>query len=380
MRSRRALRSICVQSLRSHIDRWLFAEYRTDPRSLGVYRILFGTYVLLQLLPDGLWLRNLPSPSFSPPVSVAALFVHYPPYWVLFLLNAATLFCVCALIIGWNTVLASLGVAVGYVLIESFAFADGKIDHSIFGALIPLTLAFSGWGAALSVDSRRGDSEARRFSANQPWLLATLAILIGFAVLAAGTAKVHGGWLRSDTLATRWNLIANYYIVGRKLPVAFWAMQHFPPWVWKALDVTTVLWETGFILTVPNRTSCRVACALGSFFHFGVWQLMGIPFHPNLVTYGAFVAWAFVWPAATTRFHTFFMEVNPKATLLLCATPFAIAVLSLLAFGSTPDTALHLPVVPILLLVSPVFGAAYLVSLLKRGPSPDVDHPSMSPI
>ena len=82
-----------MQRLQSFADGWLFAEYRTDPESLGLYRILFGSYVLLQLLPDALWLPNLPPPSFSPPVSIAALFRDYPPYWVIFVLNAATLFC-----------------------------------------------------------------------------------------------------------------------------------------------------------------------------------------------------------------------------------------------------------------------------------------------
>jgi hypothetical protein len=368
-----------VKSLQLTVDRWLFAEYRTDPQSLGLYRILFGVYMLLQLLPDGLWLGNLPPPSFSPPVSIAALFNRYPPYWVMFVLNAATLSCLSALIIGWNTVLASLGTAVGFVLVESFAFADGKIDHSIFGAIIPLTLAFSGWGAAFSVDSRRGDFEARRFSTNHPWLLAILAMLLGFALLTAGMAKVHGGWLRSDTLGARWNILLNYYVLGRRLSVAFWAMQHFPPWLWKFLDFTTVLWEVGFIFTVPRRTWCRLACAMGTFFHFGVWWLFGIPFHPADMTYAAFVGWAVIWPAATARFDGFLLGTNWHAKLLMCATPFGVSVISLLAFGSTPSLALHLPVPEIIMLVSPIFGAAYLVRLLTRTLSPLVDHTSMSP-
>ena len=275
-----------------NIDRWLFEQYRTDPERLALYRILFGCYLLLVFLPTGLWIRNLPAASFSPPVSLAALFTRYPPYWVIVLLNAATLFCVSSLIIGWHTAASSLGVAAGLVIVESFAFADGKIDNTILAAAVPLALAFSGWGAAFSVDAERSDSEGRRFSAHQPWLLATLALVIGFSLLTAGMAKVRGGWLRADALGTRWNVIPNYYIVGREVPLAFWAMRTLPPWIWKSMDYAVVAWETGTVLTVPSRTLFRLACSFGALFHLGVWQLFGIRFEQNDIAYAAFVSCA----------------------------------------------------------------------------------------
>src|ERR1041384_8637597 len=79
-----------MQRLWQRIDRWLFEEYRTDAVSLGIFRILFGCYLVLRTLPLGYWIRDVPSAAFCPPVSLAAFFQGYPPHWVIVALNAAT--------------------------------------------------------------------------------------------------------------------------------------------------------------------------------------------------------------------------------------------------------------------------------------------------
>ena len=62
----------------------------------------------------------------------------------------------CTLMIGWHTVASSFAVAIGLILNQTFSYADGKIDQNFIMVLIPLTLAYSGWGNSFSVDARFG--------------------------------------------------------------------------------------------------------------------------------------------------------------------------------------------------------------------------------
>jgi len=224
-----------------------------------LFACLAASYVLLVDLPWGLWVSNLPQASFNPPVSIAALFTDYPPFWVMFALNAVAVAAAAALLIGWRTVASSLTLALMLMLLHGFSFGDGKIDQITVIVLIPLTLAYSGWGRAFSIENRNEPP-----SADQPWLLALLALLTGFALFTAGIGKISGGWLKSDSLGTRWHLLWNYYSVGRETLVGSWALQNLPRWGWKAMDWSVAVWEAGFVLTVFRRTWCRVACAFGA--------------------------------------------------------------------------------------------------------------------
>jgi hypothetical protein len=354
-----------MHRLRQRIDRWLFEEYRTDAASLGFFRIFFGCYLVLRTLPLGYWIRELPPTSFCPPVSVAAFFQHYPSHWVIVALNAATALSACMLVLGMNTVFSSIGVAVGLVSIETFCYADGKIDHRILEVITPLALAFSGWGTAFSIDAKRGPEEARRFSANHSVSLAILAMLIGFALFTAGFAKVHGGWLSPNVLATRWQLMPNYYLVGRKVGAASWALENLPPSLWKCMDWSTVLWEAGFILTVIRRTWCRLACAFGALFHFGAWQLFDIEFDVNEMAYSALVSWAFVSKGATDRVRRFAEGLSLRARHILCAVPFATAAMSVFFLGSPPNDALSLHLGPILLTLGLLLALGFAFRLIQ---------------
>jgi hypothetical protein len=349
-------------TLRRQIDRWLFEEYRSDPESLAMYRIIYASYLLLVGLPWGLWLRNLPQASFNPPVSIAALFTDYPPFWVMLALNVVALVAAAALLIGWRTVASSLTVAITLMLIHGFSYGDGKIDQIVVLVLIPLTLAYSGWGRSFSIES-----PDEPLSSDQPWLLALLALLTGFALFTAGIGKITGGWLEPDSLGTRWHLLWNYYSVGRETLAGSWALQHLPHWGWKAMDWSVALWEAGFILTVFRRTWCRVACAFGAFFHFGVWMLFQIIVAENLIAYAAFVCWACVCPPATAWLRNRGRRQWPGTRLALCAVPFAIVTLELIWFDSPAVERLHEIGRLIVVFVAPVLAAAYLLSLSGPG-------------
>jgi hypothetical protein len=342
-------------------DHWLFEEYRVDLESLAIFRILFGAHLLLSELPSGLWIRALPPGSFCPPMGFAAFFVHYPPYWVVFVANAVALACACALILGWHTAVASVGVGVGLLTVETCSFADGKIDHSILLIVTALVLARSGWGLVWSLDARRDPTAAQQPGRNRSWLLSVLGLSVGLAIFSAGFAKARGGWLDPGTRATRWHLLPNYYVVGRKEPVALWAMQHVPGWAWKLMDYATVAWEVGLVFTVPRRKLFRAGCAFGALFHFGVWQLFSIQFDDNVIVYGAFLGWASVWPANRPRVRAVLSSLSSRTTLALCIAPFALAACALFAFGTDLSDRFSLP------LSQAVLGGGLIVGLWYLG-------------
>jgi hypothetical protein len=346
--------------LQRQFDRWLFEEYRTDPDSLGLYRIIYASYLLLVGLPWGLWVRDLPQASFNPPVSIAALFTDYPSFWVMLALNVVAVVAAAALLIGWRTVASSLTVAGVLLLIHGFSYADGKIDQIVVLVLIPLTLAYSGWGRSFSVGGRDEPP-----AANQAWLLALLALLTGFALFTAGMAKMTGGWLAPGSLGTRWHLLWNYYSVGRETLAGAWALDHLPHWGWKALDWSVSIWEAGFVLTVFRRTWCRIACAFGAFFHLGVWMLFSIIVAENLITYAAFVSWAFVLPSAASWLRTTSRQWSPGTRLALCAIPFVVGTFELIWFDSPAVEQLHQIVRLAVLFTAPVVAVVYLLSLVR---------------
>jgi hypothetical protein len=320
-----------MQALLRNVDRWLFEEYRTSLEDLAIFRILFASYVLIGTLPIGLWLHDLPQASFSPPISLAALFRDYPPYWVIYALNLATIFFTFTLLIGWRTAYSSFGVCIGTVLTQSFCYADGKIDHDILIAIVPLMLARSGWGDHYSFDAGHVERKDASAAERQPWLSAILALLIACAVFTAGLAKYHGGWLSLHSLAIRWQLLPNFCLVERTTGVGAWAMRTLQPWAWKSMDISTVLWEMSFVLAVPRRSWFRFYCAFGALFHMGVWQMFGIGFAPNAVAYGAFLPWSRLAQSTPARLRRWLVE----HARLLALIPLALILAKLFVLG--PD-------------------------------------------
>jgi len=346
-----------MQTLRRFTDRWLFEEYQTDPESLGLFRILFCSYALVAELPHGLW--ALPSAAFSAPVSIAALFAQPAPYALILALNVATIVCGCCLLIGLWTVASSYGLAIGMMSVNSFSFADGKIDEGLL-MFVALLMAHSGWGAAYSLDSRRRGAATPQRSPHQSWLMAVLALVIGCALFTAGSAKARGGWLRTDSFGTRYHLFWDYYVFGRQMPLAGWAFRNLPRWAWKCADWSTVLWESAFVLSVFRRSWCRLACAFGAFFHFGVWLLFDIEISSNLIAYGAFVSWACVWPAATAALDGWLRTISGATRVLLCTLPFVFSAGWLFACSSGLRESVTLTLSKVLLAVGVASAALYL--------------------
>jgi len=250
-------------------------------------------------------------------------------------------------------------VATGLLVINGFAYADGKIDNDILVVLVPLTLAGSGWGARFSIDARRGlaDMNATR---RQPWLSAILALLIGLAFLSAGLAKARGGWLSLDSLATRFCLLPNIFVTGRGTPLATFAIDKLPVWAWKLGDLSTVVWECTFVLAVQRRTLFRLYCAVGVLFHFAVWQLFGITVAVNVIAYGTFVSWG----ALLAQSRLLQWRPTGAALVLSCSVPFVLGLAKLAVFDDGMREWMEAATEIVVLVGAVLIGIGYLAMLV----------------
>jgi predicted DCC family thiol-disulfide oxidoreductase YuxK len=329
-----------VSRLAAAADRWIFESFAGDRLDLTVFRVVYASWMLLAYVPRKLGMRGIPDFFFSPPLGPVAFLDGFPPDVWLELLNVALVAALVLLLFGYRTRAASLGVAVLLLCIDAWAYATGKITHTILVALVPAALAFSSWGASASVDARRGRASVP--PGRDTWLLALLALLVGLAFFTAGIVKLGAGWLDPDTHATYGYAVGRFFtkeaggtwLAGR----AFAIDSHL---VWEALDWAAVGFELSFVLAVFSRRTFSIYCALACLFHLGVRLLLGINFEQNLIAYAAFVRWsALPWPRGIRA------AAGSLATGLAGARPVwltgAALALGVLAVYGIADPPLHL--------------------------------------
>lgn len=276
-------------SLSGRLDRWMFSAFELSPRGAAVYRMLFAAGLLLAIKPP-VWtfIADYPDSFFSPPFGVTFFFfTGFPPALYFQALNVVLVFAAVALFFGWHTRAASLALAASIFAGNMWSYSFGKINHDILFIVVPLVMAFSGWGDALSVDATRRTAPPR----TNAWPLALLALLVGFAMFTAGWTKAVTGWLDPTTHATHGQLIMNYFIQNRTDGLSSLALGVEAPWFWELLDQSTVVLECALLPAVLSRAAFRVNLALLTFFHVSVMLVLRIEFPANLLGYAAFVDW-----------------------------------------------------------------------------------------
>jgi Vitamin K-dependent gamma-carboxylase len=345
------------------IDFWIFESYDIRLINLAVYRVLYASYVLLTYVPLATWLPDAPRAFFSPPLSLAALFPTFPPTSLLIALNVLLAFFLSLLLIGWYTRVASVGTSLALLVLRSWAYSLGKIDHDILLVITPLVLAFSGWGNAVSLDAIRQPGH-RPDTPRGSWNLALLAFVIGSAMFTAGWIKVSSGWLNPSIRATYGHLLTNYFVTGRYTWLAEQSLGIDSFWLWKSADWFTVALELGFVCAMFRRQTLRIFIALACLFHCGVWLLFDIVFVCNVIAYGAFVSYVDFPPAQRLggiagRAFVFFRQTPAWAVLLATF----LLPLTAIVTGRPLHALLRLPVDRVVILAGAVIGGGYLVRL-----------------
>lgn len=265
-----------------YIDR-LTEAYRADPRLLSVLRILFALHVLVFPI-DYQWIAKVPGAFFHPVPGPFMLFSETPSLEFLIGLEIVRAVLAIVLLVGFQTRIVSIALAGVLILGAGLTYSFGKVDHFILYETLPIAMAFAGWGARYSLDSRRQQGGANGF----PMLL--WAITVGFALWTAALPKVLTGWLDPSRQATR-----GYVARDLADPVKLGPLTEFVgsidyPLLWKALDYATIFAEGWVILAVLVPALFRFSILVILGFHAGVFLALGIDFADYLLVYAAFFA------------------------------------------------------------------------------------------
>jgi hypothetical protein len=260
-----------------------------DARSLGLFRIFWGIFVLLFVAPYSAWVGQVPQSFYNPPVlSVAFLFAGFPPYWLMLAGDLVRIWLVVLITIGVKTRVCTIVLCLLTFISTNFAYSFGKIGHDILLWAVALCLAFTDWGVtyALVPDRRINPKVAAR-------ALATAGVLIAFAMFTAGFDKaLH--WINFD-LSTSGFLCwfySGYYTLDRKLLLAPFVLK-VPPQSIKILDFAAVAFELSpFFFLFAGRAGWRAWILIATCFHLANALLLNIPFHIHVLVYLPFVALA----------------------------------------------------------------------------------------
>jgi hypothetical protein len=260
-----------------------------DPRSLGLFRIFWGMYILLFIAPSTAFVGQVPQAFYNPPIlSLAFLLPGFPPYWLMLAGDLARIWLLVLITIGVKTRYCTIIFCLLTFLSENFLYSFGKINHDGLVWAVALCLAFTNWGIpyALVPDRRVNPNTATR-------ALATAGVLVAFGMFTAGFEKaLH--WINFD-LSTGGFLgwfYGGYFVLDRKLllaPLVF----RVPPQLFKVLDYAAVAFELSpFFFLLAGRSAWRAWLLIAIFFHLVNALLLNIAFYNNVLVYLPFVAFA----------------------------------------------------------------------------------------
>jgi predicted DCC family thiol-disulfide oxidoreductase YuxK len=166
----------------------------------------------------------------------------------------------------------------------------------------PLVMAFSGWGARLSVDAKR----ARAAGAPEPpvhaWPLSLLALLLGFAFFSSGLPKLRA-WADFDltTQGARSWLVSGWYDLDRTKLLAPYFMGVSNAVFWEVTDLVAVAFELGVLLSLVRRGLFRGFLFIAVMFHFSNLLMLNISFLGMLPVYAMFAPWERVLGRVSSR-------------------------------------------------------------------------------
>lgn len=271
-------------------DQWLFDEYKTDPLSLSIFRLLYALYLLLFV--DVFQLRQLayvPDAFFHPPYGPLLVLDGFPADWFSYGLEGVAVASIMGLLLGYRTRLASLLTGTSLLVGFGYLYSLGKVNHNILVLLIPFVMAGSNWGARWSVDRLAGRESEQDA---QGWPVALVAVSLAVAMGIAGIGKVISGWLDPTLQATQSHFIHQYFVNSRQDLLAPFFLSVKNELFWEVQDWATVILEVGFLGAVLSARWLRGFVVVAVFFHLAVALTMNIMFVQQIPVYALFVEWS----------------------------------------------------------------------------------------
>lgn len=279
---------------KNKFDRWIFESYSVTPQGLGFFRIAASLFILFFLMPDSLnyaFLSSLPDDFYAPPPGPLMLLESFPAeyiFWTIHVLLVVSLFMMLA---GYFTKFSSIAVGLFALFLFGLTYSIGKINHHLLVGVVPVVMAFSNWGAAFSADAARGKGGEKVES----WPLTLLALMIGFMMFTAGVPKILGGWLDPGTQATKGHFLNQFFVKERQAMFAEYFYHMDMNFIWELMDWGTIIFETGFLLSVLNSRWFKLFVCFAVIFHFSTLMILNIAFLFNYLAYAAFLDWTKIY-------------------------------------------------------------------------------------
>ncbi|MFT4147299.1 MAG: hypothetical protein QM632_00660 [Micrococcaceae bacterium] len=346
------------KNLLAKIGAWLNDPGGLTLRDLAVYRIFFSIIVLLAYTKYSTN-AGIPNEMYHPIPGMLQLFHSFPPLWVLILFQVVYLVTASALLFGFLTPIASVLFGANMIIANGFTFALGKLDHGIIIAIVPMIMAFSGWGNAYSIDSKQFLSQrAHPSSVIRPWVIRWMALTISLWLFTAAFAKATTGWLDPSKRGTQ-GYFFSYYLGGLtsgKIPDLV-SKIHFGPF-WKFLDYSTVLCESlPLLLFVFGWKYWKLAPSFLIFFHIGINFTLSIFYAPAFVAYAAFVPWDRILRKVTSHFSALNKLRWPVVLIFALFWGFASGPIKRIVNPWQPD---------VLMLAGVILASGYIINFVRN--------------
>lgn len=272
--------------------RWVYlrieANTRLTTEQTVLARLLVGSGILWFHLCYASHLAGLPDGLFQPsPYSFTALLRGFPGVEFFLFWEVVQIIALAAIVLGLRARWAGWAFCLAYVILSSFKYSLGKIDHSIFVVLVIFCLSLTNWGcrAALLPDRRW------KFPRLGP---ALLAILLCWGMFTAGLPKL-AYWVDFD-LDTSGFLSwfnAAYFNQGKSIPLADLVLA-LPPWVLEGMDYAATAFELlAFPALLLGRRSWLGWLTVAVVFHAANVLLLAIDFRLHIWVYLPFILGGF---------------------------------------------------------------------------------------
>ena len=226
------------------------------------------------------WTLDVPREFYDPGRGLPSLIQISPSTTYVAILTMLHYLTAIWLLVGWRTRSASLAVVLVGLLEYSLVYSFGKVDHTILFQLVPVVMAFAGWGAAFSVDARR---QLHRAISGLP--IVAWSVLLAFAFATAALAKAAAGWWSPNHYGARSYAVDDHLFGSTTGLLGGAAVDHLPSVLWKLVDLGTLFAEGWLVVAIVSPVLMRLAVVILVCFHISVYFILGIDFSSYLFVY-----------------------------------------------------------------------------------------------
>lgn len=269
---------------------WLRVRDATDmsDAALVYFRVIFGLFMLLFYMPAIAWVGDVPPGFFFPPIiSIAYLFNDFPPGWLFQLHDLLMPVLALGVMLGVRARWCGLAMGVMGMMLATFEYCFGKIDHMILIWAAILCLSLTNWGSMMAV---MPDKPLRLNGKDSNPSLAILGICIAFGFFTAGVEKAQN-WIDFDLQTSgilKW-LYPGYFELDRDIMLAPY-MFDLPRPVIEAMDYTAVIFEvSALFMLLSSRRAWRIWLFVACVFHWINVATLSITFQVHTIIYGVYL-------------------------------------------------------------------------------------------